>query len=244
MDMAETAAGANDDDVDSDGDATRDREQAELQQAWERLIREELKEIPRRAFPNHDHDDDHDNDEDVSPTTDRTCSWKPTVEIRPQDRLAVVSVPTTRPGTPRRGGHRTISDTTNPTTPPKDERLLLVFVQDTATQQLLSAGSLDDLFRYTPDAAATTTTTTTSTTATKPGRGELGILQCTLPRTTRQVVVSVLYEPHSNNSNDENPNEEHEKEPLQQTTTTPPPQETQVIYTYQVQVPPELIGDD
>ena len=64
-----------------------------------------------------------------------------------------------------------------------DSTLLLVFVQDSTTHQLLSAGSLEDVFRYTPSAEN------------EREKGELGVLQFIIPETTTEIVASVLYEP-------------------------------------------------
>ena len=58
----------------------------------------------------------------------------------------------------------------------QDQALLLVFVQDDDSKRLLSAGSLDDLFVFPKDGK------------------ETGVLQCTIPESTNQIVVSALYE--------------------------------------------------
>jgi len=127
------------------------KEHEELQQAWERLIQEDLQDIPRVDFSKHD-------------------PGKPIMEIRPLDRTGVIMVPINR------------IDKSNKSQG-TDSTLLLVFVQDSTTHQLLSAGSLEDVFRYTPSAEN------------EREKGELGVLQFIIPETTTEIVASVLYEP-------------------------------------------------
>lgn len=80
----------------------------------------------------------------------------------------------------------------------QDQSLLLVFVQDERSKTLLSAGSLDDLLVFPKDGRPT------------------GVLQCTLPDSTENIVVSALYErpEHSGIGSDK-----------------------QIIYTYSARVP-------
>jgi GCK domain len=63
------------------------------------------------------------------------------------------------------------------------QSLLLAFVQDVDSQVLLSAGSLDDLFVFPRDGKDT------------------GVLQCTIPETTNQIVVSCMYEGEGQDQN-------------------------------------------
>ncbi|CAB9510008.1 expressed unknown protein [Seminavis robusta] len=120
----------------------------ELQQAWERLIHQELKEIPRAPFPK---------------------THKPAVELRPKDRIAMIMVDMTI--------HQQKLNS--------NEALLVVFVEDAVTGQLLSAGSTEDVYPYRQ----------------KDGR-ESGILQTTLPQSTTKIQVSALYEGSTKGEND------------------------------------------
>jgi len=163
-----------------------------LHEAWEDFLRDELLPlpIPRREFP---------------------TPHKPRVEFRPTDRLAVVTLDVSMAKDDPPGAATLLmvfvqeeqqSSTTTTTTSTKKNTPKSQPEEEQAPLNLLCAGSQSDLHRYHDS-----------------NQKEVGILQCTIPKTTAQIQVSALYEYESH---------EQQKAP------------EQVIYTYSANVPTEL----
>lgn len=120
--------------VDVDQKENEEQSSAELKQAWERLIQEDIKDVPRDQFP---------------------AFHTPGIELRPSDRLGIVSFEMTD-----------IDDLS----------LLLVYVQDATSGELLCAATPADLWKLT-----------------EKGR-PMGILQCHVPYYTSQLTACAMYE--------------------------------------------------
>jgi hypothetical protein len=112
----------------------------DLKAEWERLIREEFKEVPRVPFP---------------------AYHTPQFELRPKDRVGVVSFEMSD-----------IDDTEHE----KTMALLLVFVQDATSGELLAAAMPSELWHFSEASR------------------RLGTLQCHVPVNTSQLKACALYE--------------------------------------------------